>query len=389
MEEEAKVSGSRTDALSPTDGDDNALEDAAKGSAMGQSLLSLATLAGRRRKEAQEALLEKVAGLLGGAAQPSEKERMLIDEILIDLVGDVETAVRARLAEQVAEIDTPPERLYAWLLEDEAPVAKPIILGSPILKEGDLLKACERSHGHRLAAAARPHIGRKIGDALVSHGESDVALVLLRNATARISQDAFARIIARMGDDPLIGEALAKRPDLSSGLAHQLFWAAAGKLRPVLLERFQVLPEHVDRVLEELAADGYGGLKAAFDEVAVLGRDRLAQYGPISAALGHLRSGNLPAFARDAARRLKVAPQTIARVLGDPGGEAMAVICRALDLDRSQFTSLFLLLDYRRQGQALPAQQLEQISRLFDTLGRDQARATMQMWDRVDLVAVD
>ncbi len=357
--------------------------DVQKGS---EGLLSLATLAGRRRKEAQEALLEKIAGLLGNDRERTEKERLLIDDILVGLVRDAEIAIRSRLAESLADLAEPPRKLFDWLLEDEASVAGPLLKASPAVAEEQITGACARSHGHRLAVAERPRIGAQVSDALVSYGEADVSLALLRNETAQVSQNAFARIIKALGGNPEIAAALAARPDLSAGLAHQLFWSAASSLRRDILERFAITPDRVDRVLEDLAADGYGGLKPAFDEAASLGRDRLAKFGPISAMLAHVRAGNLPDFARDAARRLSIGPQTVRRVLSDPSGESIAVLCKALDLDLSQFTSLFLTLDYRRSGQARPAQQVDRIGRIFSGLSREQSLASLTLWDRVELV---
>ncbi len=368
--------------VSPNAGGETAKRD---DRSMGDTLLTLATMAGRRRTEAQEALLEKIAGLLADTETRTPKERALIDDILVGLVRDAQIAIRSRLAEQISHLEKPPPLLLTLLLEDDAGVAGALIRRSPALDEDDLTAACGRSHGHRLAAAARPGIGMPVSAALVDHGEADVTLTLLRNETARLSQALYARIIATLGKEPAIAEALATREDLSEALAHELFWSVAGPLRRRILDRFAVRPEDVDRVLDQLVAEGYAGLKPAFDEVAVLGRDRLARFGPISRSLDYLRAGNLPDFAKDVARRLSISPQTVRRVLADPGGEAVAVICKALDLDRSQFTSLFLLLDYRRRAEARPVAQVDRISRLFTALDREKAIASMRLWDRVEI----
>ncbi len=349
------------------------------------SLVSLATLAGRRRREAQEALLERVASLLLQSQGPSGTEIQLIDDILLELIRDVELIVRARLADSLATVSEPPPKLLEWLLEDEAEVASPLILSSPAVEGERLIRACGKSHGHRLAVAQRPGIAREICDLLVESQEEDVALALLRNKTAAISQMAFARLTASLGHKQDIATALTERPDLSAALAHHLFWLVAGTLRTRILARFSVTPDRIDPVLQALADDGYAGLRPVFDEQAELGMDRAGRFGPVTALVNALRAGNLPEFCVGAARRLSIRPQTIARILKDADGEAFAVLGKALDLDRNQFTSLMLTLEFRRSGEARQVSHLDRVLQIFQRLERERAIATLSLWDRVEL----
>tara|TARA_Y100000588_G_scaffold343778_1_gene389505 strand:+ start:194 stop:631 length:438 start_codon:yes stop_codon:yes gene_type:complete len=88
------------------------------------------------------------------AANP--RERTLMFEILRHVIHDVEMQVRRKLAMQLADKEDPPHDLIVMLANDVIEVAFPILEGSPILTDQDLLSIIvERTTQYQEAIAGR------------------------------------------------------------------------------------------------------------------------------------------------------------------------------------------------------------------------------------------
>jgi hypothetical protein len=78
---------------------------------------------------------------------------------------------------------------------------------------------------------------------------------------------------------------------------------------------------------------------------------------------------------------LHIKETTIRRIVCDSNGESLALACKALGADRAQFTTIFLLVDYRRFGRARPTGHIEKIARIYDQVSQARAHSSMQIWD--------
>src|SRR5215813_4969257 len=93
-----------------------------------QELLSLKILAENRAVFARSSLFERVSGLLfEGEGELKPEVRILIDEILVGLIGQVETQVRQKVARRLSELKAPPVALTKLLATAEISVARPIL----------------------------------------------------------------------------------------------------------------------------------------------------------------------------------------------------------------------------------------------------------------------
>ena len=95
----------------------------------------------------------------------SDRERALMTDILHQLVHDVEMTVRRALAERLAMLPSAPRELIVELANDQIEVAHPILMGSNVLHDTDLV---EIIHGalrrHQLAIAMRKNINESVTD---------------------------------------------------------------------------------------------------------------------------------------------------------------------------------------------------------------------------------
>jgi hypothetical protein len=342
-----------------------------------KELLSLKVLAENRAVFARSSLFERVSGLLfEGEGELKPEIRTLIDEILVGLIGQVELQIREKVSARVAGLTAPPVALAKLLAGDEISVARPILEHSLVLTDRDLLAIiAEATADHRQAIASRVALSASISAALAAKREAKVIETLLANAGAIIPLDVFEDLVALSKSVESLRKPLLLRADLPKDLAHQMFWWVTAALRHVILDRFAVDAKELDAMLGAILHE------AQMKRALKINTEFQWRQGEINAVVSKLKQGDIRGFTEGLAKLANIAPETAARVVSDPGGEPMVILCKAIGADRAQITSIFLQLDYKRHGKARPLAQIETISRLYDVVPSERAKSSVLLWD--------
>src|SRR5690606_11152255 len=99
----------------------------------------------------------------------------------------VELAVRTELAVRLAATPWAPRALILMLATDDIRAAEPVLTGSPVLREDDLIDIAARvGREHRRAMARRPGLPKGACEAVARAQECDVIRILLDNTTAEL-----------------------------------------------------------------------------------------------------------------------------------------------------------------------------------------------------------
>lgn len=354
-------------------------------------LRDLIGLAQRRAGDSRRALFENISDLFVSAeGQLSDRERALMRDILAKLVSEIETEVRRSLAERLAQSDDAPADLVSLLAHDEIAVARPILLNSRLLDDPDLIEIVRhRTLEHRMAVAAREGLTADVTDALVDYGEDDVIARLVENHDAEISQRAMDYLVDQSRRVDRFREPLLRRPDLPPVLAHRMFWWVSAALRHHILETFSVdvveLDEQIEQATESVVARAGGG-------EALSPADRLAAEMQSKNLLTErflvqaLREGQVSMFVAGLALLLDVGSNTANHLVYDPGGEGLALACKAIDFGRANFATVFLLTRGAYEGHVTNVvtnpQKLNEILRFFDGVPRSNAKTAIRYWHR-------
>ena len=105
----------------------------------------------------------------------SERERLLMTDILRQLIHDVEITVRKALAIRLADESNAPPDLVSTLANDQVEVAHPILLKSTVLQDIELIEIVKhRTLEHPLAITMRKTLSEALSDALVDTGNAKV-----------------------------------------------------------------------------------------------------------------------------------------------------------------------------------------------------------------------
>jgi len=351
-----------------------------------QELLALAqdsTAQSRRR------LFENMTDLFISAdGRLNEHERALMNDILIKIVQSVETAMRKELAGFFAQTEADLPDVVRLLADDEIEVARPLLEKSKLLRDTDLVEIVRmRTDEHRLAIALRNELSEEVADALVEYGSEDVIEALLRNPDAEIGERSMAYLVAESRRIDRFQEPLLDRADLPPHLAYRMYWWVAAALRKRIVSDFDVDPLVVDEAMSKSTQTLLSEQQEEHGTYVKAQRlvRRMAETKDLTIEflLGALRQHRIAVFVAGLAELGGIDFRTAWRIFSDPGGESLAVLARAVGMERAQFTTTFLLISQARGGErARETSALKSISTLFDGISYRNARGALQYWRR-------
>ncbi|WP_170149469.1 DUF2336 domain-containing protein [Rhodoplanes roseus] len=208
-----------------------------------------------------EALRRITDLFLGSAADYGEDEISLFDDVMVRLIGEMETSVRAALARRLSEVPNAPRTLIRKLAQDDAiDVAEPVLTSSERLGEDALVEtASTASQAHLLAISRRAAVSEAVSDVLVTRGDRDVALSTVANAGVRLSERGHGMLVERSKDDDALAAGVWVRRDIPRHHLLKLFTVASENVRRTL----ETVDGRSSKVLRELLSDVSGQVQAS------------------------------------------------------------------------------------------------------------------------------
>lgn len=342
-------------------------------------LLDLKSLAENRTRFARSSLFERVVSLwTEGSHELGSDAQDVVDEILIDLARDVEMEIKSNLLARLARANQPPMGLMRALALDDISVSQPILQHCLTFSEDELIVMADAGGmAHRRAIAQRAEVSCRLGRTLARRKEADVALALVKNAGAKLDRGLFTDMLAIAKGDERLRDALVQRRDMPKDMAYQMFWWVSAAMRRSILERFAIEPDELDQVMREILNE------KAQQEPLMVARDhpRSCDVNGVMGLIQRLKSGDFRGFIQGLAGLASISVETASRLINDPTGEGLAVAARAIGADRSQFTSIFLQLDFHRYGKARPLSHAQSVARIFDLVSEAKARTALSVWN--------
>lgn len=350
----------------------------------GSRLPELIAMAQEGSSEGRRQLLRDLTDSFFGAPQRSPTEDALYDDVLTRLAADMEKAVRAELSARFASLDNAPRGLVRRLANDaEADVARAVLLNSPVLTDEDLLRVVStRGQEHLRAVSARTSVSEAVSDVIVQRGDDLTLGALLGNAGARLSRQASETAIERAKSSPRLHAAVVSRADLPPDLLNEMYFVVEARLRHQILERNARLnPELLETALaagRARVAVNDGALPADYEESLAYVRelDAAGQLTPPTLAR-FLRSNGRTPFLIALAQLADIDFHTARQIIDRRELDALAVICKAADLDRSLFLTYAVVL-LNDQGDAMVKAQ--GYAHMYAELNRETAMRTIRFW---------
>jgi uncharacterized protein (DUF2336 family) len=299
------------------------------------------------------------------------------------LAAEMEVAVRAELAERMADADAPPASLMRALAADEIEVSRPVLQRSRALSDEDLLQlARTKGQDHLRAISQRPTVSTVVSDAIVERADDDTLGLLLRNTGAELSRKAHERAVDRAAVNPDLHEAVVGREQLPIDLLNEMYFVVEARLRDRITSANAAIdPARLEAALSagrKRVALGDGALPADYAEAEAAVRAQIArgEMGPrVLAAM--LRNRETTRFLIALAEMADIDFHTARRILERRELDALAIVCKAADFDRSLFLTFTVLILDRADDAMTRA---KSYGDLYNNLPRDAALRTIRFW---------
>jgi uncharacterized protein (DUF2336 family) len=346
-------------------------------------LLDLIELAKEPSSDRRRELLRQVTDLFFVGEGHLPGEMALFDDVLTQLSSEMEEAVRAELSGRMADIARPPMGLLRELASDSFAVAQPVLTRSPALSEADLLHVARTNDQDRLRAISqRTALSEAVSEAIVENGDDETLHVLLRNDGAALSRATHEAVIDRAAANPALHQAVVDRQALPPDLLNEMYFMVEARLRDRILEKnAEMDPAQLDAALaagRKSVATRDGALPGDYAEAEASVRAMKARgaIGPAALA-AFLRNGETTKFLVALSELADVDFHTARRILDRRELDALAIICKAADFDRSLFLTFAVLVLGRDQNAIGRAREYGQ---LYADLPRDSACRTIRFW---------
>ncbi|QTC88527.1 DUF2336 domain-containing protein [Brevundimonas pondensis] len=320
-------------------------------------------------------------------------ERAVTGDLLVDMLRLAPLEDRRRVAMRLAPLAEAPNSLVRILLRDEPSVAAPLIEQCASLTDVDLI-GCARDADapHRLLIAARRGLSEVVTEVLLSFGEDDVIEAVLKSASARLSQTAIEGVVALSRLSPGLCAPLLRRSELRPSGAYVMFWWCGPEERRTVLQRFavsrEVLQDSVEDLFAMVAAEGWTDpvARKALQFIERRQRNRAAiersPYAGLEAAVAAAGAGLKREIVSEIGYLSGVKPLTAAKIMGDAGGEPVAILCKATGLSRLDLQTLWRAMrrpELTPDGDVHPDWERVQVT--YEMLAVDRAQTVLRYWN--------
>jgi uncharacterized protein (DUF2336 family) len=344
---------------------------------------------------ARDALFRRLLDLVAmPASRLAHQDRNMVGDILLDMLFHANTRERMLCASRLATSREAPRRLLRYLAQSSFEIAQPLLEQNEAFDASDLSEIVEAtSTDHRLAIARRKVVAPGVCVALAEHGESHVVREMVENKGAVLPESAIDKLVMRSRDESQLCALLVERLELRPSQAMAMFWWSDSHTRRKILQRHSAdrieVIETCKDVFEIMASEKWADpvARKALQLIERRQRNREAlDRSPFESLESAINSAALEGMTSELAQEIGylcgIKPVTIAKILSDPGGEGVAVLCKATGVKREFLPVLWSAL--RRpleidDGQIHP--QFELVAETYELLTVAKAQTTLRYWN--------
>lgn len=349
----------------------------------------LLELARDKSGERRQLLAKTISDLFTGKDRVlNERERAMMFDIMHKMVRSAEMSVRRIISEQLAKLPDTPRDLVRLLADDNVEVAYAILRESTVLEDEDLIEVIRhRTLEHQLAIAVRLSVSEGVSDALVETGDESVITTLLKNSGANISLATMEYLAEESKRLDAFQEPILCREDLDPVLAKRMYLWVSAALRQYILDNFQLDKKVLDDLLERTArVQGEAAESASGPGTKTDGLAAEVEKGGLGLArmmIRALKDGEVFLFEAMFRRLTRLRNNLVKRILFEPGGEGLAIACKAADITPGDFSTLYSLT--RMSGQStekIDHKETQRILDFYDRMTVEAAKEAVSRWRR-------
>jgi uncharacterized protein (DUF2336 family) len=311
-------------------------------------------LAKDKQPLARAELTSAVSDLLSMNLSPRESE--LIADVLIGLMRQAERDLKQALAERLSVIDGAPLRLILQISNDEIDIAAPVLRNSSVLGELDLIYIIKSKNAdYWREIAARKKLSDHVMNILADTRDFGTALQLAENTEIKLTNHTVNVLAEMAQESETIASPLVRRDEVTSEIATKMYQFVGHELKRFIIENYEVedakLTDAMDDIVLELVEVAQEDQFAPTPSV-VKSVERFHEKGLITVKmmLATLKRGQMQTFVAMFAKFTNLPLETVVSILKQSSGQGLAVACRAFEVSKQDFISMYLLSNRIRNG---------------------------------------
>ncbi len=314
------------------------------------------------------------------------REEAQLNDLMDILMFNCSPDVRTELIKKFVDVTSMPRRMVRNLAQDNIDVARPILVTSTLLSDDDLIHVVESKGGdHAVAVASRQEVSEAVADALVTTGDLRVMQVVVENLGAHLSPVAVDVVADAARFSLQLRKPLLSRPEMHVDAAMKLYWWMEQDLRRQTLKRFGITAGQIDKALLKTLSGLLDDhvFEKTNDDVMIQIVDWLETHDAMKKDIlpQVLRMGHFRLFNMILSRMAGLSLTLVDTITEEIGGRGLAAICRAIDIEKPMFVSLFLLSRGGRPGeQVVHPRELSQAIEAFDRMNDATAKDLLHSW---------
>lgn len=316
----------------------------------------------------------------------SERESELITDVLLGLMKHAEAELKKALSERLSAMENAPLRMILTIANDEIEIADPVLRKSPVLQDLDLLYILQaKGVRHGRAIAFREGLSAEVIDMLAGTKDFEIAVTLCENDGVSLTHRAFDIFAEMTRNHQALAKPLLSREDLPQDVAGQLYQYVSAELKNMLQARFGIGAAPVIAALEDVTLEMIS-TRTHRDHEQV---DQLMAFAhnqqrrgelKLSGIVSVLRRGQLSMFLAQFAVYSGLPADTVKAMMRQESGKGLAMACRAMDVSKADFVSLYLLTDRFRSShkRVINHKELTRVMTMYDDINPDEARKILK-----------
>lgn len=313
---------------------------------------ALYKLANEKTPTARVELTQAVTDLL--AMDLSLRESELIADVLIGLLRQAEKDLREAISERLSIIDNVPLRVVLQMANDEIDVARPMLKNSNVLGDLDLIYIIKsKTTEYWQSVAERKAISDHVINILAETEDIETGIKLVQNKHITLNEHALGVLasVAQRSED--LAQPLLRREEVTAELANALYDYVGEELKSFINKNYTSDSIKIQAAIDETVA----GFKVADGESEFYPSDEMLKAADNYKAksllteklmLAALQRGQISAFVAQFSRFSGLEPQTVIDILTQKTAQGLAVACKALNVEKANFVSMFLLTNRMR-----------------------------------------
>lgn len=333
-----------------------------------QKLHALAT---DKKPVARAKLTGAVTELLCMDASPREAE--LVADILIELMRQAEIDLRQALSEKLSTLDNVPLRLILQIANDEIVVAHPVLKYSPVLSDLDLIYIIKsKTPEYWRSIAQRRELSSMVVNSLANTRDEETCINLSRNETALLTEKAAQTLYEMAHDVQDLAQSLSGRNDVPESLKGDILRLVGRKMKETGLAEDAVVQKEIEETVEELS--GQNILSPTPSMIGAAKQLQTQNNLTIDSMISLLRRGQFPSFIAQFAEYTELDHKLISQIMAQKSGQGLALACKAADIQKYDFVSIFLLTHkIRSTTQMADVSELGRAVEYFNRVDKDTA----------------